>query len=361
MKKLIPAFLFILVIFFSSGLNGRPKDYFVYVSFRSSDAIGIYKLNSATGEFNLIDTQKVEGGPAAPCLDPTNKILYSAQRTVNSFSSFIIDNKTGRISLINNINVLHIPVYISTDKTGKYFFAAFYCGHEVASYKIGEGGKIIDSPVQIDSTFKTPHSILTDDSNKHLYVADKDGDRIQIYNFDEQSGTYSTFENSSIAVPIRTGPRHFVFSNNGKIVYFVNEINSSITGYNVDLKSGLIKPFQTISTLPDSFYGKNTAADIHITPDDKFLYASNRGDDSIAGYSIDEKSGMLKLIGFFKTEKTPRAFNIDPNGNYLIAAGENSDSLAVYKINNKNGNLTQTHKFQTGKQPSWILFVECGN
>jgi 6-phosphogluconolactonase len=154
-----------------------------------------------------------------------------------------------------------------------------------------------------------------------------------------------------------TGPRHLTFHKKLNIVYFINEFSSTITAYQLDVSSGTLAPFQSLSTLPQGFTGKNKAADIHLTPNDRFLYASNRGDESISGYAIDSVSGTMTSMGFFATEKTPRSFDIDPSGHFLYAGGQGSGKLAAYRIHATTGQLTLLDTYDVGKHPAWVLIV----
>jgi 6-phosphogluconolactonase len=155
------------------------------------------------------------------------------------------------------------------------------------------------------------------------------------------------------------GPRHFFFHPTLSVVYFVNEKNSSVTAYRLNSETGKLETLQSISTLPDTFAERasNTCADIEITPCGRFLYASNRGHDSLAGYAVDPESGRLTMLGTFATEQTPRSFNIHPNGRFLLSAGQGNGRLATYRIDNDSGKLIPLETFEVGPDPAWIQVV----
>jgi 6-phosphogluconolactonase len=138
------------------------------------------------------------------------------------------------------------------------------------------------------------------------------------------------------------------------LVYCDNERGSSVTAYAFDEKTGTLTPGRTVSTLPADFTGNNTCADIALTPDARFLYASNRGHDSLAGFMVDEKTGALTPIGQFATEKTPRSFSIDPAGRFVYAAGQGSGKLAAYRLDAKSGALERFDTYEVGKEPAWV-------
>ena len=178
------------------------------------------------------------------------------------------------------------------------------------------------------------------------------------YYFNPETGKINPTEPRAVSTAPDAGPRHFDFHGTKNIVYFVNETNSSVTAYHLNHTTGTLSPFQTISTLPESFTGQNTCADIHLTPDDRFLYASNRGHESIAAFAVDSGSGEFTTIGQYSTVKEPREFDIDPTGNFLIAVGEYSDSLASYRIHQGTGELETLQLIYVGDRPSWVLAVD---
>jgi 6-phosphogluconolactonase len=153
------------------------------------------------------------------------------------------------------------------------------------------------------------------------------------------------------------GPRHFVFHPHLPIVYFVNEQGSSVTAYQFDRSVGTLRAFQNISTLPVGFAGENTCAQIHIAPSGDFLYASNRGHDSIACFAVDAATGGLNIIDQQSTEEMPRAFNVDPAGRFLYAAGLVSGKLASYRIDDQTGALEPMQTYLVGERPMWVLVL----
>jgi 6-phosphogluconolactonase len=141
------------------------------------------------------------------------------------------------------------------------------------------------------------------------------------------------------------------------VVYVANEFGSSVTAYRLDQADGTLSELQTISSLPADFAGTNTGADIHIMPDGRFLYASNRGHESIAAFSVDAATGRLTSIGFIPTEKTPRSFALDPSGKFLYSAGQGSGRIAAYRLGQERGDLELLTTYDAGRNPVWILTV----
>src|SRR5581483_6068332 len=187
------------------------------------------------------------------------------------------------------------------------------------------------------------HSINLDAGNRFAAVADLGLDKIFVYRFDQAKGTLTPNEPESASVAPSAGPRHFAFHPNGRNAYAVNELHSTISAFRYDAKHGTLKDLQTISALPQGFTGPSYGAEVQVHPSGKFLYASNRGHDSIAIFAIDPETGALSLVGHQASQiKTPRGFGIDPTGAYLLVANQGSHNLVVFRIDPKTGALTQT-------------------
>jgi 6-phosphogluconolactonase len=358
-SPIIFLFLFFLFInLFNIMAQEKKQNLFVYVSLRNSDAIVVYKMNLQTSKLELVDSLTVKGGPAPMGLDPTENFLYAGLRGTNTLSAYRIDHTTGLLSFINSIPAADNMAYVATDRTGRFLLTAYYAAGKAAVYHINSKSQLQSKAVLIFSNYINAHSILTDPANKFAFIADKGGDKIYQYKFDEETGMLSPNDPPAVITPKGTEPRHFVFHGTKDIVYFVNETNNTITAYHLDKVKGTLTPFQNISTIPKDFKEFTKTADIHLTPDNRFLYASNRGHESIAAYKVDPSTGELSVIGYYPTEATPRSFAIDPSGHYLFCAGETSNNLASYKINKKTGALEKIESFHIGDMPSWVLVVD---
>jgi 6-phosphogluconolactonase len=315
-------------------------------------------MNPKTGSLTKMDIKSVSGSPACLALDPTKNYMYVAQRSSKTISTYSVDHQSGLLKFMNTISAVDNPVYIATDKSGRYLISAYYSASKAAIYPINTKGQLEGTVIQIINTGKNPHAILTDLSNRYLFIPNTGADKILQFQFNAENGKINPNNPAEVITTTGSGPRHFDFHKTKSIVYFVNEKNSSVTAYNLNDSTGVLSHFQTISTLPVSFTGQNKCADIHLTPDDRFLYASNRGHESIAAFKIDTESGKLTSIGQYATEKTPREFDIDPTGHFLYAAGQNTDKLASYRINQITGELEAIEVIYVGDNPSWVLAVD---
>jgi 6-phosphogluconolactonase len=340
---------------FNNNRNNK-KDCYVYVSVNSEKKIVIYRLDPEKGELVLKGEQDLSGTPGSLCSDRAKGRMYAALRDINSVASLEIDKETGSLSHLNDTPVADNPVYISTDKKGKFLFFTSYNGNRNAVYPIGKEGVVKDA-VQILEARINPHMIRPDASGKYVFVPNKGGDVVQQFIF---KGRGVLQPNNPEAVPAKSGsgPRHFTINPAGNIMYVVNELSCTVVAFHLNRKEGILTgPFQEVTTKPADHTSYNTCADIHITPDGKFLYASNRGHDSLAGFSVDQHTGKLTPIGWFPTEKEPREFEIDPSGRYVISAGESSGGIALYSINT-DGTLKMLKSYYAGHWPVWVLALE---
>jgi 6-phosphogluconolactonase len=353
---LFSAFLFFRITKAEIINNGSEKsDCYIYVSVNKDKKIVIFKLDPLKEELVFIGEQSLTGEPGCLCTDRPNKTMYAALRDINSVACMSIDKISGKLIHRKDTPLADNPVYISTDKNGKYLFFTSYNGNKNAVYLLEDEG-VNKNPVQVIEARINPHMIRSDPSGKYVFVPNKGGDVIQQFIFD-RNGILEPNKPETVSVKSNSGPRHFTFNPAGDIMYVVNELSCTVAAFHFDKNKGTLSgPTQEITTKPAGFTSNNTCADIHITPDGKFLYASNRGHDSLAGFSVDSKSGRLSPIGWFPTEKEPREFEIDPSGRFVIAAGESSGGIALYRILN-NGSLMKLKTYNAGHWPVWVTAI----
>jgi 6-phosphogluconolactonase len=247
--------------------------------------------------------------------------------------------------------------YIATDRTGRFLLGASYPGHKITVNPIGPPGTV-QPPHQVLTDFPNAHSILADASDRHVVAATLGNDRVNQFSFDAATGMLAPATPPAVRVKDKAGPRHFVFHPNGKVVYVIGELDGSVYVFDYDASTGQLKEKQTVSALPPGFQGKPSAADLHITPDGRFLYGSERTSSTLAGFKVDPASGRLSPIGSVPTEKQPRGFNIDPSGRYLLAVGQLSHGLSSYRIDPESGQLVKLKEYPMGKNPNWVEIID---
>ena len=349
--------------------------YYMYVSLQDDDKILVFGMDAGTGKLTPEAEVPIAGGPSASAISPDRKVLYVGHRNSKELSSFRIDPDTGGLTQIGRVSLPDSPTFLSTDRNGRFLLPAYYQGAHVAAHSIGDNGSVSDPPIEWLETAAAAHAIQTDPSNKFAFVPhiarlndsvmQPPGDAlgpnaIFQFRFDENTGRLTPNSPLKVEPEEFLGPRHYCFHPNLNVVYFTDEQGCSVTGYHLDSSSGTLSAFQTITTLPEGYSGRNTCSQIQISPSGKFLYAPNRGHNSIAGFSVDASTGRLTAIGQVSTEAVPSAFSLDPEGSFLFAAGSESGRLTSYRVNAVTGELTPLETYSGGKRPMGVLITNLG-
>ena len=342
----------------------------------SSKGIYAYQFDPATGESTSLGLAAETTNPSFVALDPTGHYLYAVNELQNyegpnsgGVSAFSVDRATGKLTFLNEVRSRGAdPCYIIVDKAGKHVLVANYTGGSVAVFPIQADGKLGEATafVQHSGHGTDPkrqegphaHSIDLSPDNRFAFVDDLGLNEVLVYKYDAAKGTLTPNNPPYVKLDPGIGPRHFALHPSGKFAYDVAEMGSVVTALSVNLKTGTLKQLQVISTLPKDYKGENDCAEIHVGHSGKFLYASNRGHDSIAIFAIDPVKGTLTKVDDVSTGgKTPRSFEIDPPGKYLLAENEDSNDIVVFRIDEKTGKLTPTgQKLEVG-QPVCVKFV----
>lgn len=336
----------------------------VYVgTYTGGDSKGIYvcRLDKSSGELLEVGIAAETENPSYLAIDAKRNRLFAVNEVTEfdgqpggAVSAFDIQPATGGLSFINQrYSRGGAPCYLTLDHTGRYLLVANYMGGNVTVIPIGENGVLkepTDTIAHAGSSLHPkrqegphPHSIVLDSANKYALVPDLGLDKVVQYRFDRLSGRLFANRRPWVQVSPGSGPRHLIFHPNGRNAYVINELKSTISAYEYDRDRGALKHYQTVSTIPEGFSGKNIAADLHVTPNGKFLLGSNRGHDSIAFYAVDLLSGWLTLVGFIPTQgRTPRGFTIDPSGTFVLVANQDSHSVVTFRIDIDQGTIFPT-------------------
>lgn len=335
----------------------------VYVSNADSRAIWVLHLNEVNGWLSVVQRVTLSGTVMPLAVSPDRLHLYASLRSEPySVSTFDIALGSGELAHVETVPLADNMAYISTDRTGRYLFGASYFGNKISVNGIRPDGRVNAEPLHVIPTGKNAHCILTDLSNRYLFVSNLGDDVILQYRFDERSGAVTPNEPGSVTTRKGAGPRHFVFHPDGRYVFGTNELDGTVNTYRLNA-SGTLTLLGSASLMPPGYEGGSpSAADLHLTPDGAFLYASERTSSTIAPFRVardgDDAGGRgggpLTLIGNYPTELQPRGFNIDPEGKYLLAAGQKSNGLTTYKINQKTGVLRKLSTLTVGKNPNWV-------
>ena len=321
-----------------------------------SEGIYVYKFNTNTGGFEAESIAKNVKNPSYLVISPDEKFVYSAGEIDKNGAvyAFSFDKKSGNLTQLSTQSSNgNYPCFVEIDKTGKWVFAGNYGAGNLTVLPVEANGGL-GKPIQTiqhegksinASRQEGPHvhSVNIAPNNVDVFVPDLGLDKIMTYSLDAKTGKLVAGNPPFTKMQDGSGPRHFTIHPNGKFAYVIQEISGEITVF--DYKKGSLTPIQTISTKPTGFTGDFNSADIHISPDGKFLYGSNRVHDSLVIYSIDSKTGKLIYVDHQSVMgKKPRNFMIDPTGRFVLVANQDSDNITIFKRDALKGTLTPTGK-----------------
>ncbi|MFL5268847.1 MAG: lactonase family protein [Stellaceae bacterium] len=348
-----------------TAMAQNTPDTVVYVSNAGSKEIYVLAMNRDSGDLTIINKVPVPGtdkpSPSSMpmAVSPGHRFLYAALRSDNfPASSFAIDPVTGRLSHLATTPLQDSMAYIVTDRTGRYLLSASYPGNKLTINPIDDNGRIVEKPTQIIPDRPKAHCILVDPANKHVYATSLGADIIMEWKFDPAAGRLSPIGPGMIQARPGAGPRHLALHPNGRFLYLITETTDTIGAYAIDQPTATLTELQFVNALPADFKEQPAAADLHVTPDGRFLYGSERKTSTLAGYRIDPEKGTLSPIGHFPTEKTPRGFAIEPRGRFLLSVGLDSNAMTVYRIDPQSGALASLKQYPMGQQPNWIEVVD---
>ena len=338
-------------------------------TYTNGDSEGIYQasFNQGTGEISNIRLIAETANPSFMALHPTKPLIF----TVNELSEFE-GAASGAVSAIEFVRfssqatVLNqvssqggAPCHITVDNSGRWVLIANYLGGNVAVFPIEEDGRLgVPASVfqhegsSVDSSRQEgphAHNIILDPAGRFAFSADLGIDKVMIYRFDSQTGALTSNDPAFVSVEPGAGPRHFVFHPSGRFAFVINELNSTMTAFSYDPDNGVLAALDTISTLPAGYSETSYCADIHVHPNGRFVYGTNRGHNSVAIATFDEATGGLSLAGTEPTQGDwPRNFTLDPSGEFLLVANQRSNDIVVFRIDPDTGLLTSTgHVAQT--------------
>lgn len=364
----------------TSGDNSKAAQYFAFIGTYTAktDSKGIYsfRFDSGTGSLTSTAVAATTPDPSFLTVAHNEKYLYAVNelsefggKKSGAVTSYSIDAKSGKLVQLNQVASGGAdPCYVSFDQSGKYLLVANYTGGSVSTFPVAADGHIGPAAAFVQHTGSGPnkerqegphaHYSATSADNRFVFVVDLGLDEVVVYRFDPATGSLTPNDPPFAKLAPGAGPRHLAFHPNGKFAYVLNEVIPTVTALAYDSKSGSFSTLQTLSTIPKDFTAHNDTAEIVVHPSGKFLYASNRGHDSIAEFTIDAANGILTLAGDFPTQgKTPRNFALDPTGKFLLAANQESNNIVIFRIDQSTGALVATGQVAQVPAPVDIVFV----
>ena len=329
-----------------------------YVSNADSREIRVVKLDRATGTVQAMQTVDVGGTVMPLALSPDRRFLYAAIRSEPyNVSTFAIDPQSGALKRIGSAPLPDSMANIMTDRTGRWLFAASYGGNKISVSPIGADG-IAGNAVAVLPTGKNAHAAIIDGANRNLFVTNLGSDQVLQYKFDADSGKLTANNPPALFTRTGAGPRHLVLHPDGTHAYLLHELDATLDLLGYDAASGTLRVIKTWPTLPPGSTAKPWAADLHLTPDGKFLYTSERTTSTLAIWKVDAATAEVTLVGHQPTEAQPRGFQIDSTGQWLLAVGQASHQLTAYRIDPASGQLAAVTTLPMGKNPNWVEIVD---
>ena len=372
MKKSLNAVCAIfLIMLISTSCKNKPIRLFAG-TYTETGQKGLYffDLNPEAGTFRLLSEADAGPNPSYFCISKEKKLIYAADEAMifngikgGGVTALKYTDETVAVEKVKDLLVpFGGPCFISLSAKGDFLLFASYSSSSIALVKLDEKGlpegvtDTISFPA-INGKVSHPHMISFDPAGKKVYLTDLGLDRIVIYDFDAVSGHLKQIENGIVDLPAGAGPRHFVFNSAGTKLYVICELNSTIIVFDVNMNGGL-RPVQTLTTLSDGFIGESACADIHMGKGEKYLYGSNRGENTIVTFKI-EPDGKLSLAGHTSCGGDwPRNFVIDPSGKYIIVGNQNSGNISMFTIDEKTGLPTGLSKDFKIASPVCLKFPE---
>jgi 6-phosphogluconolactonase len=379
---LLPAALALAVFAASvAGEEANTTKFWVYIGTYTrggSKSKGIYRceFDAAIGKLSepVLAAELID--PSFLAIHPSNHYLYAVGemqryggKSSGAVTAFSLDPASGELKRLNQKPSGGAgPCHVVVDRQGKNVLLANYSGGSAAVLRIEDDGRLGErtgfsqhSGKSVDPRRQEgphAHSINLDAANRFAFVADLGLDQVLIYRFDADKGTLQKNEPPSVKIEPKSGPRHFAFHPSGRFAYTNNEMANTVTAMSYDPEKGELTQIQTISTLPDGYNKTSYTAEVQVHPSGKFLYCSNRGHNSIAVFTIDEKTGRLTAAGHqAENIKTPRNFGIDPTGKFVLVANQDGDSILVFRVDGQTGALQGTGERVEVGRPVCVKFM----
>jgi 6-phosphogluconolactonase len=363
-----------------SGKKAAQANVFAYVGCRTTkhrnargEGINVYRVDPDSGSWTHVQLVKDLVNPSFLACDRNRNFLYTVHGDCSDVSAFRIQKETGELTFINRQSTGgKNPVHLVVDATNRYLIVVNYISGTMAVLPIhsdGSLGKLCDlipmpcNPELNDvhlyakQGISHPHHAPLDPTGSFIVVPDLGLNKIFVFTLDTENGKLQANDPPFATTPDGSGPRHVDFHPHLPYAYVANELDSTVITYRFDNRNGRLTPLQVLSALPDAVSG-NTCAEIVAAPSGRFVYVSNREHDSIAIFSVDPETGLLKAVDWVSTQgKTPRFFAIDPSGKFLYAANEDSDSIVTFSVDQITGKLTPTGQSVKTGSPVCIVFA----
>jgi 6-phosphogluconolactonase len=347
-------------------------------TYTGGESRGIYRLEIDAATGGLVSGPTLAAASENPsflALHPSGKVLYAVNEvadfrgaTTGAVSAFAVDPIAGSLALLDQQPSEGAdPCHVTVDGAGRHLLVANYTAGTVAVLPLAADGRIEPASAVRRYAGSGPnasrqegphaHQVLLDATQRYALCADLGSDRIRVERYDEAAGRLTPNEPGEVALDPGSGPRHLAWHPSAPLLYAINELRSTVTALRWDTARGTLTPFQTISSLPEAFAGENTAAEIAVSSDGRFVYASNRGADSLAVFAAGPSGALSPVASVSTGGRTPRSFAIDPTGRWLVAANQGSNAVVVFRIDPETGLPRAAGTPIPVPEPTSILFT----
>jgi 6-phosphogluconolactonase len=360
-----------------AGETGRIRVYVGTYTDGASRGIHLLEFDASSGTWTSEPALAAASeNPSFLAMHPGGRFLYAVNEVrafrggpTGAVSAFAVDASTGHLTLLNQQPSEGTdPCHLVVDAAGRNVLVANYTSGTVAVLPIGPDGRLRPAtavrrvtgsgPVRTRQEGPHAHMVLLAGTGRFALWADLGSDRVRVDRFDDAAGQLEPNNPEGLGIPPGSGPRHLAWHPSGRALYLLNELTSTVSALRFDGARGALEIFQTVSARAAGTGGGSTAAEIAVSPDGRFLYTSNRGDDNIAVFAIDSAAQTLRAAGHAPTGgRTPRSFAIDPSGRWLIAANQGSDSLVVFRLDPVTGLPTAVGAPLAVPKPVCVLFA----
>lgn len=354
--------------------------YFAYVGSRTTrernargDGLSVYRVDPAAASWTPVQVLRDLINPSFLCFDRQRRFLYVVHGDRSEISAFRIDPKSGELAFLNQESTGgKNPVHLCIDPTNRFVVVVNHITSSLAVLPINEDGSLGTlcdlvtltgkiGPHRVEQPFPKPHQALFDQTDRFVVVPDKGLDRTFVFRLDATTGKLAAVEGGVAEAREGAGPRHIAFHPSNRFAYIVNELDSTVTSCRFDAETGRLTPMQVLSALPDSFVGNSRAAEIAVSASGRFVYASNRGHESVAAFAVDETTGRLTAAGWQPSGgRTPRFFALSPADDVLFVANEDSDDIVGFRVDPDTGALAPLGTVAHTGSPVCILFNPVG-
>lgn len=336
----------------------------VYVSSLEGGRIDVFTLKPESGTVSRHQSVPLSGKGLPLAVSPDRRRLYASVigeaggAEEPRYDTFRILHPSGDLEHLNTVRAPARMAHISVDRSGRYLLGASFPSDKIAAHPIGDRGYVQETPSDLRPAPSRAHQITTDASNRFVFVPNFGAALVMQLKFDAKTGRFEDNAPAEFPQPEESRPRHIAHHPNGRFAYLVNEKEGMAVACALDPDAGTLRELQRETVMPDGFEDEPWAAQIHVTPDGRHLFLSERRSSTLCRFAIDVETGLLSDRRLRETDPVPRCFDIDPSGRWLVSAGQETSRLVIYSINSETGVLDESSRTETSEEPIWVEIVE---